>query len=227
VALLLPALALLAHRAAGGGRGFVGGRPRAAPRARSPRAARRASDNSRPVEQKVTPADYILGSGFDRADVDGLASALAKTGAAGVWDMTSFEPIPVTEANPVEIPKYKRWMDGRQFAQAARRLRPQCSDETAEILFMTLAQGNGGFIQKDNVEGYLSSWGKTNFNSGAFQGTMLGAKVNMMFAYWFLYVFAPFCSYFFFLRAPLLQFLGLDLLPGTPKFWERGPPPGL
>ncbi|CAK0906810.1 unnamed protein product [Prorocentrum cordatum] len=46
----------------------------------------------------------------------------------------------------------------------------------------------------------------------------------MMFAYWFLYVFAPFCSYFFFLRAPLLQFLGLDLLPGTPKFWERAPP---
>lgn len=218
--LLLSALALLARHVARGGLCFVAGRPRASPRARALTAARRASDEAR--EQKVTPTNYVLGVGFDSEDVDGLAAALAKTGAAGLWDMASFEPIPVTDANPKEIPKYKRWMDERQFGRLARNLRPQASDETVEILFMTLAQGNGGFIQKDIIEKYLESWGRDSFNSGAFQGTVLGAKANMAFAYWFLYVFAPFCTYFFFLRAPLLGFTGLDLLPGTPKFWERG-----
>lgn len=182
-----------------------------------------------PEEARTTVTEFFTGA-VDNSEMEALAAKVAETTSDGLWDMTEFELLTAEnsfqyDGRPiVQPPKYERWMDSVQFLDVAKRLRPETSDKIITALFMVLAQGNAGYIQKFKVDEYLSSWrgGNSGFNSGAFQATAFGAKLNMGFAYWFLNIFAPFCTYFFFLRAPGIQFLGIDLLPGTPKFWEKG-----
>lgn len=169
----------------------------------------------------------MLGTGYEDAELEALAASIAQTTGDKLWDMTNFPKMesvaPVRGAVPTELPKYQRWMDESQFQAAAKKISPSLNPKTADALFKVLAGGNGGFIMKGKVDGALESWGGTStFNAGAFQTSMLFAKLNVGFAYWFLNIFAPFCTYFFFLRPPLLQYLGIDLLPTVPKWWMRG-----
>lgn len=178
-------------------------------------------------ETVVSVGDFMLGTGYENAKLEALAASMAQTTGDKLWDMTDFPKAesasPVAGVVPKELPKYKRWMNEIQFQAAAKRISPSSDGKTADVLFKVLAGGNGGFIMKEKVDGALQSWGGTStFNAGAFQTSMLGAKFNIGFAYWFLNIFAPFCTYFFFLRPPLLQYLGIDFLPGLPKWWTRG-----
>jgi len=177
-------------------------------------------------EASVSIGEFMLGTGCEGTELDALATSLAQTTSDKLWDMTDFPKMastsPVSGIVQQEIPKYQRWMSESQFQAAAKRIQPSVNAKTVDTLFKVLAGGNGGFIMKDKVDGALQSWGGTStFNAGAFQASMLGAKLNIGFAYWFLNIFAPFCTYFFFLRPPLLNFLGIDLLPGLPKWWMR------
>jgi len=200
----------------------VGAWPQRHPPSRRPLVQVRAMD----PEKQVSVGDFMLGAGYEAAELETLAASIAQTTSDKLWDMTDFPKMeaasPVKGAVPKELPKYKRWMNEMQFQAAAKRISPSSSGKTADVLFKVLAQGNGGFLMKEKAESALQYWGGTStFNAAAFQTSMLGAKFNIGFAYWFLNIFAPFCTYFFFLRPPLLQYLGIDLLPNFPKWWIR------
>lgn len=180
-------------------------------------------------EKQISIGDFMLGAGYEGAELEALAASVAQTTGDKLWDMTDFPKMestgatdPVTGAVAAELPKYKRWMDESQFQAAVMSISASSNPKTADALFKVLAGGNGGFLMKGKVDENLESWGGTStFNAGAFQTSMLSAKLNVGFAYWFLNIFAPFCTYFFFLRPPLVQYLGIDLLPTVPKFWMR------
>lgn len=120
------------------------------------------------------------------------------------------------------FPKYKRWMTEKQFREGMAKIRSGTSKEDAAALFMILSSG-APYLEKPKADAAVGSWsdGQGGFNAGGFQATQLGAKSAVGFGFFFLYAFAPFSTYFFFLRAPLLIYLGIDLLPGQPRFWEH------
>eukprot|EP00931_Biecheleriopsis_adriatica_P123016 TRINITY_DN98073_c0_g1_i1.p1 TRINITY_DN98073_c0_g1~~TRINITY_DN98073_c0_g1_i1.p1 ORF type:complete len:257 (+),score=26.01 TRINITY_DN98073_c0_g1_i1:50-820(+) len=180
-----------------------------------------------PITQSAMPKDtisvldFLAETNVDKAEVETLAAGIAKATTNGLWDMTDFEPL------ETELPKYERFMDGVQFQTAARKLSPGVSDAAIQAVFMVLAKGRAGFIQKSAVDPTVAGWSNGldgTFDAGGFNSSWLVSKANIAFAYWFLNVFAPFCTYFFFIRGPLKSYVGIDLLPGVPNFWERGPP---
>lgn len=170
----------------------------------------------------ISWVDFVLGTNVDKAEVESLAASVAKATTDGLWDMCEFERL------EKELPKYERFLDGVQFQQAARKLSPGVSDAAIQAVFMVLAKGRAGWIVKGAVDPVVADWSgglDGSFDAGAFNFSWFASKANVAFAYWFLNIFAPFCSYFFFVRGPLKAYVGIDLLPGTPNFWERGPPP--
>lgn len=174
----------------------------------------------------ISLTDFVLETNFDKAEAEALAGSVAEATADKLWDMTEFEPL--NKAGTPELPRGERWMDGVQFQAAARKLKPDASDAAIQAVFMVLARGNAGYIVKEVVGPVIAGWScgpDGSFDSGAFQLAWAVSKANVVFAVWFLNVFAPFCTYFFFIRGPLKAFLGIDFLPGVPNFWDRGAPP--
>lgn len=58
-------------------------------------------------------------------------------------------------------------------------------------------------------------------NTGALQGGLIGARLQIIGAWLFLNVFSVYAGYFIIGRPILYQTLGIDLLPTLPKFWEN------
>jgi len=169
---------------------------------------------------------FMLGAGFNGAELEDLAKRVSQSSGKELWDMTEFVPMKrpsySADENFKQLPKYERWMDSAQFIDAMKGLRPGTSTEAAAALGLTLS-GGSGFIQKERVEEAIGFWRSEGggFNGGAFNLSLLQARSSVAFSFWFLNVFAPFCTYFFFLRPALCTFFGIDLLPGVPKFWDR------
>lgn len=204
--------------------GFVPASPRLPARAGLPLARRRAGggggEGDKPKD--VLPnSEFMMGSGFDQVELEDVAALLSQGGSDRLWDAASFGAEYDTE-DLKEIPRYRRWLTIRQVEAVLGRLRPGTSPTTASALVMTIS-GGSGFLQKNKVQEAFDSWsGGGAFSSGAFGATMMQSRAAVAFSFWFLNVFAPFCTYFFFLRPPLKSFTGLDLLPGLPEWWNRG-----
>lgn len=159
--------------------------------------------------------------------MDAAASKVSQISGDKFWDVTDFPPMVkpdyIKDEAWEQLPKYKRWMNPVQWRSACDRLGAKMSRKEAEVLFGAIA-GGAGFVEKFKVDEALSAWGGGAggaYNPGAFQASLFRARFAVSFGYWFLYLFAPFATYFFFLRPPLKIFLGVDLLPGLPEFWAR------
>lgn len=171
------------------------------------------------VTKDVLPNNnFMMGLGFDAEELEEVAARVSQSSSDELWDMTDFAPL----ESFTQLPKYERWMSLPQVYAALKRLRPGTS-ETAAAAFLMSISGGSGFLQKYKVQEAIDSWRSGqggSFSAGAFSFSLAKARASVAFSFWFLNVFAPFCTYFFFLRPPLQIFAGIELLPGVPQWWN-------
>merc|ERR1712039_416252 len=72
-------------------------------------------DGSGSGTQDVLPnGDFMMGSGFDQAELEDAAAVLSQGGSDRLWDMVQFGKEYETDAYK-DIPKYSRWLTIKQI----------------------------------------------------------------------------------------------------------------
>eukprot|EP00929_Paragymnodinium_shiwhaense_P058175 TRINITY_DN29132_c0_g1_i2.p1 TRINITY_DN29132_c0_g1~~TRINITY_DN29132_c0_g1_i2.p1 ORF type:complete len:253 (-),score=61.73 TRINITY_DN29132_c0_g1_i2:173-832(-) len=182
------------------------------------RAAEEASTRTESFDKRtLTNIEILSGTGYDDAEVDALVKRISQSTADEIWNMTNFPPLKrpeyLKEDQWVPVPDEKRWLDLQQFRRVVDGFGTQYKPATVEIVFNSFTAG-AAFVEKYKVADALSSW-----KDGGFQVSLLGTRLMIAFSYGWLYGMSTFCGYFFFFRPPLDSYLGIDLLPGIPKWW--------
>mmetsp|Transcript_46243 Transcript_46243/g.100527 ORF Transcript_46243/g.100527 Transcript_46243/m.100527 type:complete len:243 (-) Transcript_46243:177-905(-) len=191
---------------------------------RSSRLARGAAGSADPLNT-LTSMDFLLGAKASSEEVSDVAARVSKSSSDELWKLASWKPQtpPSWAMNEnmkwTEVPIEERYLDAKQFRAVAEKLGIQANVAAVDSVFSCFT-GGSGFAEKGKVDDALQNWGAGgSFNSGAFEASLLGARVQVFLAYGWLYGMSSFCGAFFFGRPILFGITGIDLFPSIRQWW--------